>query len=314
MNKGGIFHRFGHSGKPTLPYHIGAAIAVTAWGAAFINTKVLLSHGLNPVEIYVYRFIIAYLCVLVLCPKPLFCHKISDEFKFLLCGLCGGSIYFIAENTAVNYTMVSNVSLIVSTSPLLTAIIIGVMYKSERPTKGFMMGSAIAFMGVGCVIFNSSFVVKLKPFGDMLALLSALCWAVYSVVLRPLNATYSVWFVTRKTFFYGLVTSLPFLALEPHLASPALLMEPAVWGNLLFLGLFASLISYLLWSQAVKGLGVMTSGNYLYVSPIVTLLLSKFYLGENISWIGYAGCALIILGLVASEKLGGSRGEGAMRH
>ena len=69
MNNHGIFHRFGQSGKATLPYHIGAAIAVTAWGAAFINTKVLLEHGLNPVEIYIYRFIIAYLCVLVLCPK-----------------------------------------------------------------------------------------------------------------------------------------------------------------------------------------------------------------------------------------------------
>ncbi len=133
--------------------------------------------------------------------------------------------------------MVSNVSLIVATAPLLTAIIIGVMYKSERPTKGFMTGSAIAFLGVACVIFNSSFVVKLKPFGDMLALLSSVCWAVYSIVLRPLSATYSVWFVTRKTFFYGLVTSLPFLALEPQLASLEQLMQPAVWGNLLFLGL-----------------------------------------------------------------------------
>lgn len=314
MNNHGIFHRFGQSGKATLPYHIGAAIAVTAWGAAFINTKMLLEHGLTPVEIYIYRFVVAYLCVLVLCPKPFFCHRVSDELKFLLCGLCGGSIYFIAENTAVDYTMVSNVSLIVSTSPLLTAMIIGLIYKSERPSKGFMVGSTIAFLGVACVIFNSSFVVKLKPFGDMLALLSALCWAIYSVVLRPLNATYSVWFVTRKTFFYGLVTSLPFLAFEPHIATCEMLMQPVVWGNLLFLGLFASLVSYLLWSQAVKGLGVMTSGNYIYVSPIVTLILSKFYLGESISWIGYAGCALILVGLVASEKLSSHRGESSMRH
>lgn len=64
-----------------------------------------------------------------------------------------------------------------------------------------------------------------------------------------------------------------------------------------------SLIAYLLWAQSVKRLGVMSAGNYLYVSPIVTLAASYFYLGEQISAIGYTGCALILVGLILSEKL-----------
>lgn len=288
---------------PNLLYHIGAFIAVTAWGVAFINTKVLLQLGLGAVEIYIYRFIIAYLLVLLICPKPLFSNSLSDEFKFMLCGICGNSIYFIAENTAVKYTLVTNVSLIVTLAPIITALLIGIVYRSQRPGRWFMTGSVIAFMGVACVIFNSSFVMKINPLGDLLALLAAVCWSVYSILLKPLNAEYSVWFITRKTFFYGLLTSLPFLAVEPQIFPISQLWQPAVIGNLCFLGVICSLVAYLLWAQAVKRLGVVSTGNYLYISPIMTLVASYIFLGEKVSTVGYIGCALILAGVVLSEKL-----------
>ncbi len=286
-----------------LAFHVGAFLAVTAWGVAFINTKILLQHGLTAVEIYIYRFFIAYLCVLILCPKPLRSHSWSDEFKFLLCGLCGNSIYFIAENTAVKYTLVTNVSLIVTLSPIITALIIGLIYRSQCPGRGFMTGSLVAFMGVACVIFNSSFVMKINPLGDLLALLAAICFSVYSILLKPLNAEYNVWFITRKTFLYGLVTGLPFLAVEPAITPWSVLTEPAVMGNLVFLGVVPSMAAYVLWAQSVKRLGIISSNNYLYISPIMTLIASYIVLHEKISAVGYIGCAMILAGVILSEKL-----------
>lgn len=283
-------------------FYVGALFAVTAWGESFISTRVLLDNGLNAVEIYIYRFILAYLLTLLVCPKPFMSHSWGDEFKFMICGICGGSVYFIAENTALLYTLASNVSLLVAIAPLITALLLGLFYKNDRPTKGVLIGSAIAFAGVGCVVFNSSFVVKLNPLGDLLGLLAAVCWAVYTIVLRPLNATYSSWFVTRKTFFYGVVTALPFLALEPSLAPMTTLLRPTVAFNLLFLGLVASMASYWLWAISVKRLGTMTASNFLYLSPIVTLVLSAIVLDERVSFIGYLGCALILIGLIFSER------------
>ncbi|MDE6100486.1 MAG: DMT family transporter, partial [Paramuribaculum sp.] len=64
-----------------------------------------------------------------------------------------------------------------------------------------------------------------------------------------------------------------------------------------------SLLAYLLWAQAGKKLGVMSTGNYLYISPIVTLAASYLFLGEQISAVGYTGCALILAGVILSEKL-----------
>ncbi len=219
-------------------------------------------------------------------------------------------MYFIAENVAVEYTLVSNVSLIVTLSPLLTTIIVAVMYKSERISKGVVIGSLIALGGVACVIFNSSMNLEVNPIGDLLSLLAAICWAVYSVILRPLTSTYSTWFITRKTFFYGLVTALPFLLLDKTHMSFSMLLSPEVFGNLLFLGLFASLVSYLLWGSAVKHLGAVKTGNYLYFCPIVTLILSAWLLSEKVSIVGYIGCALILGGVIASEKIGKCAPEG----
>jgi drug/metabolite transporter (DMT)-like permease len=291
-----------------LIFHVGALIAVTAWGASFISTKVLLNNGLTAVEIYLLRFILAYLFTLIICPKPLFSNSLRDEVMFMLCGVCGGSVYFIAENIAVTYTLVSNVSLIVTLSPLITTILVAVLYKSEKISRGVVIGSLIALLGVACVIFNSSMNLQVNPLGDMLALLAAVCWAIYSVILRPLSGIYSTWFVSRKTFFYGVVTALPFLFLDSSHLAFSTLLRPEVAGNLLFLGLFASLIAYLLWGSAIKHLGAVKSGNYLYFSPIVTLILSAWLLGEHISLFGYTGCALILGGVIACEKLGKRKG------
>lgn len=303
-----------HSIRPergsNMMYHVGALIAVIAWGGSFICTIVLLNSGLTAVEIYLCRFFLAYIFTLLICPRPFFSRSFRDELLFFLCGVCGGSVYFIAENVAVEYTLVSNVSLIVTLSPLLTTIIVAVMYKSERISKGVVVGSLIALAGVACVIFNSILNLQVNPIGDLLSLLAAICWAVYSVILRPLTSTYSTWFITRKTFFYGLVTALPFLLLDKTHMSFSMLLAPEVFGNLLFLGLFASLVSYLLWGSAVKHLGAIKTGNYLYFCPIVTLILSVWLLSEKVSVVGYIGCALILGGVIASEKIGKGTPEG----
>lgn len=299
--------RYGEDRLNTLWFHLGAFLTVSAWGVSFVSTKVLLENGLNPVEIYVYRFLLAYLLLLMFNHRRLFANNLRDEVLFAACGLCGGSIYFIAENTALEYTLVSNVSLITTLAPLITTLGIGALYRSERPTRGVVMGSMIAFVGVGFVIFNSSFVVKMNPLGDLLALLAAVCFAVYSIVLRKLNALYSVMFISRKTFFYGIVTALPFLAFEPDMSDPRVLLRPEVMGNMLFLGLFASMIAYAIWAQSIKRLGAVRASNYLYVQPIVTLIASFSILNENISLVGYIGCALILVGLWVSDRFSGNR-------
>ena len=298
-----------NSPKIRLVCHICALLVVTMWGSSFIATKVLTNNGLGPVEIYIYRFVIAYIIVLLLSYKKLFANSWRDELLFAVCGLCGGSIYFISENNAVTYTRVSDVSMITTLAPLLTTLLIGALYKSERPGKWTYISSIIAFLGVVCIVFKDGFSSTVPAadapdslsvtIGDMLALGAAFSWAIYSVVLRKLNVTYSALFVTRKTFFYGLITALPFWAISAEPSTPfSELLEPAILGNLLFLGLICSMGAYMMWSAVMGVLGAITTNNYLYVQPIVTMIIAALmFSNDPITLIGCFGAFLIVGGL-----------------
>ena len=291
------------SQKAMVLGHIGAIITVAIWGGSFVSTKVLLDNGMNPAEIYVYRFFLAYLLVIFMSHKRLWANSVRDELLFALCGVTGGSIYFLAENTALEYTLTTNVSLLTSTSPLITSLLVGLIYKSERPSRGMLVGSFIAFMGVGCVIFNSSFNLQIRPLGDILSILAAFSWAVYSLVLRKLNVVYDLWFITRKTFFYGVITAVPFVLSEP-LNNPAELMNnPAVVSNLLFLGIGASMIAYYFWAKIIKQVGAVKANNYMYLQSIFTLVISAIAIHERISIVGIFGCCMILGGLWLGDRL-----------
>ncbi len=286
-----------------LILHLGALLVVGAWGASFVMTRVLLDNGLGPAESYAYRILLAYLLMLLLSHNRLWARTLRDEVLFVVCGMCAGSIYFIAENTALQYTLTSNVSLITTTAPLITAMLAGLIYKSERPGAGMYIGSAVALVGVALVIFNSSMDLQVNPLGDFLALMAAFSWAVYSLVVRRLNATYDVMFITRKMFFYGLITTIPFMLFRSDPLELGALKNPVVWGNLLALGVVCSIICFLVWNEAIKRLGTVTTSNYLYFQPVVTLIASYFVLGEHITVVGYTGCALILLGVFLSDYL-----------
>jgi drug/metabolite transporter (DMT)-like permease len=287
--------------------HLGALLVVAIWGGSFVSTKVLINHNLGPVEIYIYRFVLAYLMVLAICHKKIMANNWRDELLFLVCGLCGSSIYFIAENNAVNYTRVSDVSMITTLSPLLTTLLIGALYKNERPGRWTYISSVIAFIGVGCIVFKDGFSSFTDTnsdalstiTGDLLALGAAFSWAIYAVVLRKLNVTYSAKFVTRKTFFYGLITALPFWAISSEPISPmSNLLSVEVIVNLLFLGMLCSVLAYTIWSGVMNTLGAITTNNYLYVQPICTMIIAAILFDNDpITFMGCFGAALIIGGL-----------------
>lgn len=284
-------------------WHLAALFTMTVWGASFVCTKVLLDNGLSAVEIYIYRGFLAYLLIMIVCHKRLFANTWRDEAMLALCGILGGTVYFIAENTAINYTLVGNVSLITSMSPLITALLLGIFYKNQRPGLEVYLGSVLAIMGVGCIIFQNGIKLELSAVGDLLALSASFSWALYSLILARLNISYDAIFITRKTFFYGVLAGLPFLPFEPELGGLTAIIKPEVLANLLFLGIVASMLCFFLWSRVLKELGTVTASNYNYLQPVSTLVIAYIVLNEAISLTGYFGCALILLGLVVSDKL-----------
>lgn len=297
---------------PLFWVHVAAIFAVTTWGISFINTKVLLNNDFNPVEVYIFRCIIAYVLLLAFSWRTLLSHNLQHELLFLLCGICGGSVYFVSENAALVYTSATNVSLITSTSPLINALLVILLYKDERPTAGLIIGSIVAMLGVTLVILGSSdgegaSAEAHSLLGDGLSLMAAVCWSIYALLLRKLQAFYSALTVTRKTFFYGLLTALPFLLLEPSNLTLATFTRPLVWVNLLTLALFASSLAFVIWAWAISRIGAVKAGNYLYFQPVMTMIFGYIILHQGVTPLGIAGCALTILGVYCGERLSKER-------
>lgn len=286
--------------------HLGAVITVSAWGSSFICTKVLMQDGgFTPVEVYVYRFALAYLLLLTFTFKKIFSNNWKDEVNFLICGICAGSLYFITENYALFHTSTSNVSLLASISPIFTTILMAIVFK-ERIKSGVIIGSIIAFAGVACIIFSSGEGFEIKPKGDLLALTAAFSWAIYTIVVKKLIPIYNSFFITRKLFFYGTLTALPLLFAQEtpyHINLLWDFSQPEYMLNLLFLVAMCSVMAYLVWNETMKNLGPVTANNYLYGQPLVTMIIAAIVLGESINFLGYTGCVLIIGGLIISDKL-----------
>lgn len=283
-------------------YHLIAVVVALTWGCTFVNSKILILHGMSPEEIFTVRFIIAYLCIWIFTPRRLFADNLRDEARMALLGITGGSLYFVAENTAIGISYVNNVSFIVCTAPLATTLLAIAIFRDVHATWKIITASILAVIGVGMVIFNGHFVLHLNPLGDALALCACLCWAVYSLLLRGVSKRYGAVFITRKVFFYGLLTMLPFFAVKPWTFPLAKFTDTAVWGNLLFLGVVASYICFLLWSWVTKKIGALKTTNYVYLNPISTVIVSAIFLDEPMKPMSFIGSLLILAGVFVANR------------
>lgn len=280
-----------------LLYHLIAISIVVVWGTTFVSTKILLLNGLTPAGIFAIRFFIAYIGLVIISHKRMFCKNLKDELLVVMLGLFGGSMYFLTENMSLNYTTTTNTSLIVCSCPLFSTLLICYFFKTKL-TKSQILGDVFAFLGMAIVVLNGQFILHLSPIGDMLAFGACLCWAFYSLIMRLLVSNYSSVFITRKVFGYGLLTIIPWFLFRPE-DSPVNVdfTNPLLWGNILFLSLVASLTCYSLWTVCLKRLGVIAATNYVYINPIATVGAAVVILNEQITIWFILGSLFILAGI-----------------
>ena len=292
--------------QKTVFHHLTAFMVVAIWGVTFVSTKLLLLNGLSPAHIFTLRFIMAYALLLVI-SVTMYRHRwmaknIKDELMMVALGVTGGSLYFLAENAAMNYTTTTNTSLIVCLCPLFASLLISIFYRTERLRGIQIVGTILAAIGVTFVILNGRFVLHLSPRGDALAFVACLCWAVYSLLLIPASKRYDTLFITRKVFAYGLLSILPYFALYPQMPPMSALLRLDTVLQLLFLGCIASTLCFIAWNWVVRRLGVIITTNYVYFNPVVTIVCAWIVLGERITEWFLLGTALILVGMFLSNK------------
>ena len=281
--------------------HLAALVTILIWGTTFISTKVLLVD-FTPVEILFFRFVLGLLALCIVYPHRLKGTTPKQELSLAAAGLCGVCLYYLLENIALTYTMASNVSVIVSVAPFFTAILSQIFLKQDTKLHAnFFIGFVVAIAGIVLISFNGSS-LELNPTGDLLALLAAVIWACYSILTKKISGWgYPTILTTRRMFLYGIVFMIPALFFLDFHLSPERFANPVYLLNFVFLGLGASALCFVTWNFAVKTLGPVKSGVYIYIVPVITVAASVLILHEPLTWMTGLGTVLTLLGLFLSE-------------
>lgn len=307
MEKNGFF-------KSKVFGYFLALFAVFVWGVTFVCTKTLLV-SFSPFEVLLVRYLVAFVFMWVIHPKW---EKIElkDNIYFALAGLTGVVVYQFAENTAVNFTTASNVSVIVSICPLFTAIIAQIFLKEKHITPWFLLGFVISICGVAMVCMNGKNKLEFNPKGDLIALVSAISWGFYSLFVSIINKkNYDSICATRRVFFFSLIFMIPIIVggLFAGENSPMHMdftidtnsirfANWKIWLNLVFLGFVASDLCFVAWNKACHIVGTVKISAGIYLIPVVTIIFSFFVLGEEITLMGGIGALITIAGLFISGK------------
>ena len=282
--------------------HIAGILTAVIWGTTFISTKVLL-EDFEPIAVLIYRFIIAYVALSIIKPKPLAFESLKKEFWYFLAGLLGVTIYFLFENIGLTYTLASNASVIVSTAPLFTALLVFMFLKNEKPKKYFFIGFLFAMSGIALISFQGTSTLELHVIGDLLALGAAIVWAFYSVILKKhVDMSKQMIEITKRIIFYGILTMLPFGAVYGAKLDLNKLFSGVNLGNFLYLGIGASAICYVTWNYSLEVLGALKASLYIYLVPVIAIITSVVVLGEPFTLTVAAGVVLTLAGLLISEK------------
>ncbi|MDD3369695.1 MAG: DMT family transporter [Lachnospiraceae bacterium] len=290
-----------NSENKTSGGHLLALFTIVVWGTTYVSTKVLLVH-FQPVEILLMRFVMGFLGLLLIYPRPMKVERGHEKY-FIMAGLTGITCYYLLDNISLVYTQATNVGVIISVAPFFTAIFSHIFLKTKKLGKYFIIGFLLAMVGIFLVSFNGSTNFQLNPLGDLLALLAAVVWAVYSIVSRKIgDLGYPTIPATRRMFLYGMVFMIPAVINMGYHPDYSKLTDPVILANLLFLGVCASALCFVTWNMAVKFLGAVKTSLYIYLTPVITLVTSMIVLGERVNLMSGIGIACTLAGLLLSQK------------
>lgn len=287
--------------------HSMALVVTFLWGITFVSSRIVLDYY-TPVELLAIRFTLAYFGLWLIKPKLLSFKDLKTELTYAAAGLTGVFGYFLMENTALLYTTVSNVGLLLASVPLFVAVVLHIFTDDEHFELKLLYGFIIAISGVALIIYNGQVNLEVNPFGDFLAIMAAVMWAFYSLALKKTDPTLSPIILTRKIFFYGALSSVILMLVRDGVPEMRPLLENGIWIHILFLGLGGSAVCYVLWSQAINWIGAVRTSNYIYLMPLFTMIASAIVLNEVITGLMLIGCVLILLGVYVAENGWSMRG------
>jgi drug/metabolite transporter (DMT)-like permease len=287
--------------KTKVLAYLEAIFAVVIWGGTFIATKIALQEA-SPATIVWIRFAIGVLILgaTVLARKQFAIPERSDLMYLALLGFIGVTFHQWLQATGLQTAQATTTAWIVATTPVFIALL-GWLVLKEKFGLTRILGIALAALGVLLIVSKGNLASLASGHfgtpGDFLIFISAINWAVYTVLSRRELGRHPA---ARMMFFVMLFGWL-FATVWLFGFGPGLSELPRInaqgWTAILILGVFGSGLAYIAYYDALQSLPASQLGAFLNIEPLVTTLLAAVMIGEAITLITLIGGAVIIFGV-----------------
>jgi drug/metabolite transporter (DMT)-like permease len=284
-----------------LRVYLEALFAVVIWGATFVATKIAL-RDISPSTLVWLRFGIG---LVILGAAVITRHQFAlpsrqDLVFFTLLGFLGVTLHQWLQATGLQTAQATTAAWIVATIPIFTALL-GWIILREYLDKARIIGILVAFTGVLLVVsqgeIRSLLSGGIATIGDLLILLSAVNWAVFSVLSRRgLQRHPAVRMMFYVMLMGWLLTNVWLFGFGPGVSEISNLSWVG-WESVILLGVFGSGLAYIAWYDALQELPAAQLSVFIYIEPLVTLVLAALILAEAISAATLFGGAMIIGGV-----------------
>lgn len=287
--------------KNTLIGSLYLILASSIWGGMYVVVKVVVAV-IPPLELVWMRYLIALVALVIigLVTKQNWRIKRHHFGIIIAIAIIGYVISIVTQETGTMLSTAQMGAIITSTTPAFMVLFASLILKESLSLKKAISVS-LATIGVIIIVGIDDINVS-STLGGVSLIIAALTWALMSVLIKRLPSDYSQIVVTAYAALIAVVVLTPFVI--PKLPQIDLndLINPTIWGGLMYLGVISTSIAFLLWNRGLQMLNASSGGVFFFFQPVVGTLLGWLILGETISITFWIGSVLILFGVLIVIK------------
>lgn len=287
--------------KKTLIGSLYLTAASSIWGGMYVVVKHIV-EVIPPLELVWMRYVIALVTLIIigLASKQKWQMKQKHILLVITISLIGYVLSILTQETGTMLSTAQMGAIITSTTPAFMVLFASILLK-ERLTFKKALSVSLATIGVIAIVGIDDIDMS-STLGGLSLIIAALTWALMSVLIKLLPTRFSQIVVTTYAVLIAVVVLTPFVIVRYPQVSLNELVQPNIWGGLLYLGIISTSLAFLLWNRGLQMLNASSGGIFFFFQPVVGTFLGWAILGETISMTFWVGSFLILIGVLIAIR------------
>jgi drug/metabolite transporter (DMT)-like permease len=287
--------------KNSLKVHAALFLVTLIYAANYSLSKDVMPRYMGPFGIVTLRIVGAALFFglvsRLVAPQDRLLGR-ADNVRAILCGIIGIGGNQLLFFSGLNYTSPINASLLQTLAPIVVVIASAVLL-GEKITLPRVLGIGVGALGATTIIMSrtaASALAPNAPLGNLFILLNATAFGIYLVIVTPLMRKYHAFTVLARIFLVGAFVAVPFgwrEALNTHYAG----LPSYIWAEIVYMVVCLTILAYLLNNWALKYASPALLGVYIYLQPVLAVIIAVSLGKDHFTWARAGQAALIFTGV-----------------